>query len=80
MAKPLCSSNEPWDREGSIDELFKIRKDKTNGDVVIWEIFGDDVCTETRLSSRAAINFGLTLVEAASGVPMSGLYKLLTIE
>ena len=68
MPTPYCSTGEKWDQEGSLTDNFKLLRDKTNGDIVMWQILEErDASIETRLSRPAAIQLGLSIVDAAMG-------------
>lgn len=78
MSKPFCSSGEPWDVESNnLEDLFKILKDTTNGDVVIWVNPGRSPCFENRLSRDGALRLGLTIMKAAIGLDGDQAYELL---
>lgn len=76
MAAPFCSSGEEWDYESDkMEDCFKIFTDKTNHDVIMFNVVEGLGSIENRMSPRAAVSLGMSLVRAATGLNVDKVYK-----
>ena len=68
MARPFCSSGEPWDFQSDsrhAGDFCKVFRDNENGDVILFTKYSENLVTEQRMSSDFALRYALTIMKTA---------------